>query len=98
MKIEKVYYDKLPYRYLSEVFMDEILIYDVDGVLYAISGFCPHFGGPLEVKQGTIHCFWHDWKFDLHKHKCLNKQVNLRIRSYRIERISSTEILLEDDS
>ena len=96
MKSEKLFFEKLPYKYISEVFMDEILIYELDQNLFAISGFCPHFGGPLEVKGGKIHCFWHDWNFDLRKHNCLNKKVNLSVRPYKIKRISSTEALIED--
>lgn len=95
MKSEKLYIDKLPYKFISKIFQDEILIYELDQNLFAISGFCPHFGGPLELKDNKIHCYWHDWNFDLRKHNCLNKKVNLSIRQYKIKRISSTEVLIE---
>lgn len=96
MKSEKHIIGKLPYKYMSEVFQDEILIYELNQTLFAISGFCPHFGGPLELKDDKIHCYWHDWDFDLRKHNCLNKKVNLSIRQYKIKRISFTEVLIED--
>ena len=96
MKSEKCSFEKLPYRYFSEVFEDEILIYELDQNLYAISGFCPHFGGPLEIKEGKINCYWHDWDFDIRKHNCVNKKVNLSIRPYKIQRISSNQVLIED--
>jgi len=96
MKSEKRVIKKLPYKYMSEVFQDEILIYELNQTIFAISGFCPHFGGPLELKDDKIHCYWHDWAFDLRKHNCLNKKVNLSIRQYKIKRISFTEVLIED--
>lgn len=96
MKSEKHIFEKLPCKYMSEVFQDEILIYELNQTLYAISGFCPHFGGPLELEDDKIHCYWHDWDFDLRKHNCLNKKVNLSIRQYKIKRISTTEVLIED--
>ena len=96
MKSEKHNFEKLPYKYMSEVFQDEILIYELNQTIFAISGFCPHFGGPLELKDDKIHCHWHGWDFDLRKHNCLNKKVNLSIRQYKIKRISSTEVLIED--
>ena len=42
-------------------------ICNVDGVLHAVYGVCPHSGGPLG--QGALHgnmlvCPWHAWEFD----------------------------------
>jgi nitrite reductase (NADH) small subunit len=42
-------------------------ICNVDGQLHAVSGVCPHNGGPLG--QGALHgnmlvCPWHAWEFD----------------------------------
>src|SRR6476646_2809117 len=42
-------------------------ICNVDGRIHAVSGDCPHRGGPLG--QGALHgssltCPWHAWEFD----------------------------------
>ena len=42
-------------------------ICNVDGTIHAVSGICPHRGGPLA--QGALHgsmivCPWHAWEFD----------------------------------
>ena len=39
-----------------------------DGKFYAIENRCPHKGGPLglgQVKNGTITCPWHRFRFEL---------------------------------
>jgi nitrite reductase/ring-hydroxylating ferredoxin subunit len=39
-----------------------------DGKYYAVENFCPHKGGPLglgQVKNGTITCPWHRFRFEL---------------------------------
>lgn len=86
----------LPYKYFSAIFNDELIVYEVDEKLFAISSFCPHFGGPLEINGGKIRCYWHDWDFDLQKHNCINKKVNISVRSYQIKRISLNEVLIEN--
>jgi nitrite reductase/ring-hydroxylating ferredoxin subunit len=38
------------------------------------SGLCPHLGGPLlkgRVKNGTLICPWHGYRFDLRTGSCL---------------------------
>jgi len=89
-------FPSLPHKYFSSIFNDELILYQVDEKLFAISSFCPHFGGPLEVKGGKINCYWHDWDFDLQKHNCVNKKVNLSVRPYQIVRISSNEALIQN--
>ena len=73
------------YIFDSKVFKDEILIYCSDGNFFAVSSFCPHFGGPLEYTSGDIRCYWHGWKFDLKSQKCINREVNCRLKNYRVE-------------
>ena len=90
--------ESLPRKFFSEIFNDEIIIYEVDNSLFAISSFCPHFGGPLEVKNGKINCYWHDWDFDIRSHNCVNKKVNLSLYSYRVHRMSPTQALIQNDN
>lgn len=45
-----------------------VAIANVDGVLHAIDGLCPHQGGPLGTGAlcGTVlTCPWHGWQFDV---------------------------------
>jgi nitrite reductase/ring-hydroxylating ferredoxin subunit len=89
-------FNSLPYKFFSFIFNDEIIIYELKGELHAISGFCPHFGGPLQIKGERINCHWHDWDFDSRTHKCINKRVNISLTHYRINRISTTEVIIEN--
>ena len=43
-------------------------IFNVDGVISAIDGLCPHQGGPLadgELCGTTVTCPWHGWQYDV---------------------------------
>ena len=43
-------------------------IFNVDGVISAIDGICPHQGGPLaegELNGTCVSCPWHGWEFDV---------------------------------
>ncbi len=43
-------------------------LFNVDGVISCIDGFCPHEGGPLaegEVEGTVVTCPWHGWRFDV---------------------------------
>tara|TARA_B100001029_G_C14934789_1_gene379762 strand:+ start:216 stop:524 length:309 start_codon:yes stop_codon:yes gene_type:complete len=73
------------YFFESDVFKDEILVYFNDGNFFAVSSFCPHFGGPLELTSKDIRCYWHGWRFDLKSQKCINRDVNCRLKNYRVE-------------
>ena len=43
-------------------------LFNVDGVISAIDGLCPHQGGPLAdgpIEGSLVYCPWHDWGFDI---------------------------------
>lgn len=43
-------------------------LFNVDGVISAIDGICPHQGGPLAegpVRGTIVTCPWHGWQFDV---------------------------------
>ena len=43
-------------------------LFNVDGIISAIDGICPHQGGPLAegpVAGTTVTCPWHGWQFDV---------------------------------
>ncbi len=47
---------------------ERIALFNVDGVVYAISNLCPHAAGPLVegfVEDCRIICPWHGWSFPL---------------------------------
>jgi len=88
IEIEKIEITKIDknkgYIFESKILKDELLIYFKDDKYYAVSSFCPHFGGPLEFAKKEIRCYWHGWKFDLKSHKCKNRQVNCKLKDYKI--------------
>jgi NAD(P)H-dependent nitrite reductase small subunit len=45
-----------------------IALFNVDGAFYALSGRCPHRGGPLGqgfVDGSQVSCPWHNYTFDV---------------------------------
>ena len=49
-------------------FMKGYAVFNVEGVLSALDGICPHQGGPLAagLVEGTcVTCPWHGWQFDV---------------------------------
>jgi nitrite reductase (NADH) small subunit len=46
----------------------EIAVFNLDGEHAAVAGRCLHRGGPLAegfVRDGTVTCPWHWWRYDL---------------------------------
>jgi nitrite reductase/ring-hydroxylating ferredoxin subunit len=71
------------YLFESDKFNDEILVYFKENNYFAISSFSGE----------DIRCYWHGWKFDLNSHKCINRQVNCRLKTYNvIKKNTSLEI------
>ncbi len=42
----------------------ELLVFRKKGVIQVVSSFCPHFGGPLTLKDGNLHCYFHGYEFE----------------------------------
>ncbi len=45
-----------------------IALFNLNGVIVAVSNLCPHEGGPLaagRLRGSVIVCPWHRWQFDL---------------------------------
>jgi nitrite reductase/ring-hydroxylating ferredoxin subunit len=61
---------------------NEILVYNSTKGYLVYSSFCPHFGGILAVKNEQLHCFFHDYKFDLHTGVCINRDLYSKCRKY----------------
>jgi nitrite reductase (NADH) small subunit len=50
-------------------------LFNVDGVISAIDGICPHQGGPLaegELVGSVVTCPWHGWQFDVRSGQSLH--------------------------
>ena len=71
-----------------------VAIANVDGVLPAIDGLCPHQGGPLGTGQlcgAVLTCPWHGWQFDVttgrHRVSATVRQAvhEVRVHDGRIE-------------
>jgi len=62
--------DELPVGAAREVEFEGRVyaLYNIDGVISAIDGICPHQGGPLaegSVEGTTVTCPWHGWQIDV---------------------------------
>jgi nitrite reductase/ring-hydroxylating ferredoxin subunit len=53
---------------------NELLVWNSGQKYHIYSSFCPHFGGPLAIKDGQLHCYFHDYKFDIESGECLNRE------------------------
>lgn len=73
------------FRFFSEVFNDEILISKQDDQYVAVSGFCPHFGGPLECRKSDYYCPWHGLSFNKETLKSERGQNELKLSVYKVE-------------
>lgn len=82
---------------VGELPKDSVIEVEYEGNLYAIcnaggevralSGVCPHEGGPLgqgTVIQGMLVCPWHMWEFDSHSGKCLVDD-RMGVPTYRVK-------------
>lgn len=64
-------------------------LFNVDGIISAIDGICPHQGGPLAdgVVEGTmVTCPWHGWQFDVRTGKTpLGSRLKQAVYEVRIQ-------------
>jgi nitrite reductase/ring-hydroxylating ferredoxin subunit len=73
-----------------------IAVCNSEGVIYAVSGICPHAGGPLG--QGALHghmlvCPWHSWEYDCRTGEN-DFDPEIRISSYPVK-IEGDDILVD---
>jgi methionine sulfoxide reductase heme-binding subunit len=65
----------------------DILLYEHNGQIKAISNVCRHFGGPVgyhKQKDGVFTCLWHNWKYSCEDGSCLS-HPGLPLRQYSLK-------------
>ncbi len=76
--------------------LDLYALCNVEGEIRALSGVCPHQGGPLgqgALDGGVVTCPWHAWEFDSATGACgFNSEICAVTYPVRIE---SGEILVD---
>jgi nitrite reductase (NADH) small subunit len=83
--------DELPEGELIEIVHGSELyaLCNVAGEVRAISGVCPHHGGPLgqgALEGSLIACPWHAWQFDTANGECaFNAELRIPVYPVRIE-------------
>jgi nitrite reductase (NADH) small subunit len=64
-------------------------LYNIEGVISAIDGICPHQGGPLAegtVEGTTVTCPWHGWQIDIRTGKTeLGAKIKQSVYDVKIE-------------
>ena len=66
---------------------EQIALFNLNGVFYAISGNCPHRGAPLSegmVQEDKVFCAWHCFDFNLKTGAC-GAVPELRVRTYEVK-------------
>jgi nitrite reductase/ring-hydroxylating ferredoxin subunit len=83
--------DELPPGRSKEVEHDGRIyaLFNVDGIISAIDGICPHQGGPLaegELEGTIVTCPWHGWQFDVRTGKTtLNGRLQQPVYEVKVE-------------
>jgi nitrite reductase (NADH) small subunit len=75
-----------------------VLVFDVEGKLYATSAVCAHQGGPLDrglFEGAAITCPWHAWQFDVRTGEAIY-DPGRGIATYPVE-VVGDEILVDVD-
>jgi methionine sulfoxide reductase heme-binding subunit len=65
----------------------DVLLYEFEGQIKAISNICRHFGGPVgyhKHKDGEFVCLWHNWRFSCKDGSCLSHPA-LPLRQYALK-------------
>ena len=81
---------------LVSVSGQEIMLINIKGVIHACENECPHQGSPLSaavVKDGTISCPRHGYRFSLIDGNCAN-HPELTLKTYPVH-LSGDDILID---
>jgi nitrite reductase/ring-hydroxylating ferredoxin subunit len=90
--------EELPVGAAKEVEVEGrvIALFNVDGLISAIDGICPHQGGPLAdgpLEGTSVVCPWHGWQFDVRTGKSpLGPKIKQTVYEVKVE---GQEVLVE---
>ncbi|MBN9389630.1 MAG: Rieske 2Fe-2S domain-containing protein [Chloroflexi bacterium] len=73
---------------------EDVVVVNVNGEYFAVSGFCPHAGGFLGfgyLEGHKIECPMHSWQFDL-RNGCLDGMENCS----PYDRLNTYPVIVED--
>ena|ERR1700678_3839770 len=90
--------NEVPPGTLIEIIQDDNVyaLCNVKGELRALSGVCPHNGGPLgqgALDGSIVTCPWHAWEFDSATGACAFSD-DIRVAVYPV-RVEGDEILVD---
>jgi len=71
-------------RKLIVVNNEKIVLFFLEGNVYAINAVCPHKGGPLEegyISDEELVCPWHAFMYNIKTGECLN-HPGFSVRTY----------------
>ena len=75
---------------------EPVAICNIGGEVHALSGTCPHQGGPLgqgAVNGASVTCPWHGWEFDCRTGEN-DFNPNIKVDVYPV-RVDSGDIFIE---
>lgn len=67
---------------------EEVAVFNVNGVFYALANSCRHRGGPLgegALEETIVTCPWHGWQYDVTTGECQTADVRLKTYEVRVE-------------
>ena len=75
-----------------------IVLFRVDGQVFAVDRVCPHWGGPIaegkvSAKRLEIECPWHRFRFDLKTGACVASTLRPSLPVYPV-RIEGDRVLV----
>ncbi|HEY7064296.1 MAG TPA: Rieske (2Fe-2S) protein [Chloroflexota bacterium] len=91
--------DEVPPGTLKRVAYGEepVVLANIGGQFYALEDSCMHYGIPLSdgfVREGTIICMWHAWRYDVASGRLVNPpSTRLCLASYPV-RVEDDSILI----
>jgi nitrite reductase (NADH) small subunit len=83
-------------RLIAEIDADGVLVFEVEGSLFATSGACPHAGGPIQdgaLCGAILSCPWHGYNFDLRSGAC-EEDAGLTLERYEV-RLRGDDVLVK---
>jgi nitrite reductase/ring-hydroxylating ferredoxin subunit len=76
---------------------EAVVLYNVDGEIFASSDVCPHRGAALSegsLDDGVVMCPFHAWEFDVRTGECVSLPEARPLRRYEV-RVDEGFILIE---